>query len=45
MTGTPPAEESLAGFLDRVRILCTVYDPRRDVSVQVLRPLRDLTAG
>ncbi len=27
LTGTPPAEESLAGFIERVRLLCTVYDP------------------
>jgi protein SCO1/2 len=27
VTGSPPADETFAGFLDRVRILCTVYDP------------------
>ena len=27
LTGTPPADESLAGFIERVRLLCTVYDP------------------
>ena len=27
LTGAPPADESLAGLLERVRILCTVYDP------------------
>lgn len=27
LTGAPPADESLAGLIDRVRLLCTVYDP------------------
>jgi protein SCO1/2 len=27
LTGAPPADESVAGLLERVRILCTVYDP------------------
>jgi protein SCO1/2 len=27
LTGTAPADESLAGFIERVRLLCTVYDP------------------
>lgn len=27
LTGAPPANESVAGLLERVRILCTVYDP------------------
>lgn len=27
ITGTPPAEETLSGFLERVRVLCTYYDP------------------
>jgi protein SCO1/2 len=27
LTGAPPAQESLAGFIERVRLLCTVYDP------------------
>jgi len=27
LTGTPPAAESLTGFIERVRLLCTVYDP------------------
>ena len=27
ITGSAPAGESLTGFLERVRILCTVYDP------------------
>jgi len=27
LTGTPPADESLAGLIERVRLLCTVYDP------------------
>jgi protein SCO1/2 len=27
LTGAPPANESVAGVLERVRILCTVYDP------------------
>ncbi|MFN0315172.1 MAG: SCO family protein [Burkholderiales bacterium] len=27
LTGSPPEEESLSQLLDRVRILCTVYDP------------------
>lgn len=28
VTGTPAPVQSFAGFLERVRILCTVYDPR-----------------
>ena len=28
VTGTPAPAENFAGFLERVRILCTVYDPR-----------------
>ncbi len=28
VTGAPAPAENLAGLLDRVRILCTVYDPR-----------------
>ncbi|HXX10284.1 MAG TPA: SCO family protein [Burkholderiales bacterium] len=27
IAGTPARQETLSGFLDRVRILCTVYDP------------------
>ncbi|HTS52458.1 MAG TPA: SCO family protein [Burkholderiales bacterium] len=27
ITGAPRQQETLSGFLDRVRILCTVYDP------------------
>jgi protein SCO1/2 len=27
LTGSPPANESLAGLLERVRLLCTAYDP------------------
>jgi protein SCO1/2 len=27
LTGSPPADETVAGLLERVRILCTVYDP------------------
>jgi protein SCO1/2 len=27
LTGAPPAQESLAGFIERVRLLCTEYDP------------------
>jgi protein SCO1/2 len=27
LTGAPPAEESLASFIERVRLLCTEYDP------------------
>jgi protein SCO1/2 len=27
LTGAPPADESLAALIERVRILCTVYDP------------------
>ena len=27
ITGTPAAEETLSGFLERVRVLCTYYDP------------------
>lgn len=27
LTGSPPADESVAGFIERVRLLCTVYDP------------------
>jgi protein SCO1/2 len=28
VTGDPSPVENLAGFIERVRILCTVYDPR-----------------
>ena len=28
VTGAPAPMENLAGILERVRILCTVYDPR-----------------
>jgi protein SCO1/2 len=27
LTGSPPPDETVAGLLERVRILCTVYDP------------------
>jgi protein SCO1/2 len=27
LIGSPPADETVAGLLERVRILCTVYDP------------------
>ena len=27
VTGTPASAQDFAGFLERVRILCTVYDP------------------
>lgn len=27
LTGAPPTDETVAGLLERVRILCTVYDP------------------
>jgi protein SCO1/2 len=28
VTNTPAPAQSLAGLLDKVRLLCTVYDPR-----------------
>jgi protein SCO1/2 len=45
ITGAPREQETLSGFLDRVRILCTVYDPASGTYRFKYSVLFELTGG
>lgn len=45
ITGVPREQETLSGFLDRVRILCTVYDPASGTYRFKYSVLFELTGG
>ena len=45
ITGSPAQQETLTGFLDRVRILCTVYDPASGTYRFKYSVLFELTGG